>query len=139
MSMPSDPVHAVLLARGDMWRSGTPAALRVMSNVLAWARRPERLRFHLLIEDDGHAVVAAAAAQAGLRVSLVNSSDATLEARLPPLGLAVLRHAALQNKPHMYTAPKLFLHALLPAEVQRVLVLDTALLVARGRRRCAAR
>ena len=129
MSMPSDPVHAVLLARGDMWRSGTPAALRVMSNVLAWARRPERLRFHLLIEDNGHAVVAAAAARARLRVSLVNSSDATLEARLPPLGLAVLRHTALQNKPHMYTAPKLFLHALLPAEVQRVLVLDTDLLV----------
>lgn len=127
--MSDEPVHAVLLARGDASRGGTRAALRIMSNMLAWARRPERLRFHLLIEDHSHALVAAEAAHAGLRVSPVNASDTTLEARLPPLGLAMLRHSALQNKPRMYTAPKLFLHALLPADVQRVLVLDTDLLV----------
>ena len=119
----------VFVNRGNSL-GGLPAALRAMSNVRAWARRPKRLHFHLLADEQQHGAVSAMTtlgAQAGLPLTLHNASDAALQARLPPLGLATLHHAALQGKPRLYTAPKLFLHALL--DLQSVLVIDTDILV----------
>ena len=119
----------VFVNRGNSL-GGLPAALRAMSNVRAWARRPKRLHFHLLADEQQHGAVSAMTtlgAQAGLPLTVHNASDAALQARLPPLGLATLHHAALQGKPRLYTAPKLFLHALL--DLQSVLVIDTDILV----------
>ena len=119
----------VFVNRGNSL-GGLPAALRAMSNVRAWARRPKRLHFHLLADEQQQGAVSAMTtlgAQAGLPLTVHNASDAALQARLPPLGLATLHHAALQGKPRLYTAPKLFLHALL--DLQSVLVIDTDILV----------
>ena len=124
----AQPVHVALVSRGAA-PGGHHAALRTMSNVLAWARHPERLRFHLLAEEQGllRSGVAVLAANAGLPLSVVNATDAAMVARLPPLGLSMLRHPALQGKPRLYTTPKLFLFALL--DVPMALVLDTDVLV----------
>ena len=128
-SVRTSPVHMVFVNRGNSL-GGLPAALRAMSNVRAWARRPKRLHFHLLADEQQHGAVSAMTtlgAQAGLPLTVHNASDAALQVRLPPLGLATLHHAALQGKPRLYTAPKLFLHALL--DLQSVLVIDTDILV----------
>jgi len=122
-------VHVVFVNRGNS-PGGLRAALRSMSNVHAWALRPERLRFHLLADEQHHGAISGMATlgtQAGLPLTVHNASDAALRARLPPLGLATLRHTALQGKPRLYTAPKLFLHALL--DMESVLVIDTDILM----------
>ena len=127
--MYTSPVHMVFVNRGNSL-GGLPAALRTMSNVRAWARRPERLHFHLLADEQqpgAVSVMTTLGAQAGLPLTVHNASDVALQARLPPLGLATLHHAALQGKPRLYTAPKLFLHALL--DMRSVLVIDTDILV----------
>ena len=82
----------VFVNRGNSL-GGLPAALRAMSNVRAWARRPKRLHFHLLADEQQHGAVSAMTtlgAQAGLPLTVHNASDAALQARLPPLGLATL-------------------------------------------------
>ena len=48
----------VFVNRGNSL-GGLPAALRAMSNVRAWARRPKRLHFHLLADEQQHGAVSA--------------------------------------------------------------------------------
>ena len=74
----------VFVNRGNSL-GGLPAALRAMSNVRAWARRPKRLHFHLLADEQQHGAVSAMTtlgAQAGLPLTVHNASDAALQARL---------------------------------------------------------
>ena len=48
----------VFVNRGNSL-GGLPAALRAMSNVRAWARRPKRLHFHLLADEQQRGAVSA--------------------------------------------------------------------------------
>ena len=133
-----DTVHVVYVARGGAVWSGATGSLvqsvhRATANVrhAAGAACAPRLRFHVLTEGASYADVRNASDLLGEGVRVHESSDATLLARLSPLGRAYLRHPLLRGKAHLYTAPKLFAYELLPRSVDRAIMLDFDQLVLR--------
>lgn len=135
-------VHVAYLARGQ---SDLIATLLAAHDLLLASATPQRLCFHLLLDVRGllqlesapnaTALLARAGMQPALsrRIFVVNATVAALDAalgdegrrwlHLPPPPPSALP-AAQDGKDRLYTAPKLFMHELLPPFVEQCLVLD---------------